>query len=132
MGLIIPASGCPHTAVLRPLARYHLPNANRNETMVRVLSTFLLASKMAQPVPEKPWETLLKIYKNLHIMNEFLVRRLRAACEKDSTLNALIILDAFTFFVPMELEDSLSDMRPFLAPMIEAIEALNAQNTDES
>jgi len=130
MGLLIPASGCPRTAALRPLARTHLPNASRGETLLRVLGTFLLAAHLADPAISHPWPLLMRLYRDLHHLNECLAQRIRTACEKDSGPNALVILDAFTLFVPMEIEDSLGDVRPDLAPMIEAIRQLSASSAD--
>ena len=43
MGLIIPASGCPYTECLRPLARFHVPNASQEETLDRVISFYMLS-----------------------------------------------------------------------------------------
>ena len=43
MGLVIAASGCPHTALLRPMARFHLPFASNEETVYRATSMYLLA-----------------------------------------------------------------------------------------
>ena len=121
MGLIIPTSGCPVTSVLRPLARYHLPNAGRQETNFRVFSSFFLACQLADPPCDKPIEKVLAIYKELHQLNESVANRMRAAVQQDSSVNALIILDAFTLFVPMEVDDSLAEIRHFLEPMIERV-----------
>ena len=36
MGLIMASSGCPNTAVVRPMARFHLPFSSESETAYRV------------------------------------------------------------------------------------------------
>ena len=41
-GLILSASGCPRTAFLRPMARFHLPLANELETLYRSVTMHLL------------------------------------------------------------------------------------------
>ena len=43
MGLIIASSGCPRTAVFRPMARFHLPFSSESETAYRVASMYLVA-----------------------------------------------------------------------------------------
>ena len=43
MGLIMASSGCPRTAVFRPMARFHLPFSNESETAYRVAAMYLLA-----------------------------------------------------------------------------------------
>ena len=43
MGLVIAGSGCPHTAFFKPMARFHLPFANEEETIYRATSSYLLA-----------------------------------------------------------------------------------------
>ena len=43
MGLIMASSGCPRTAVFRPMARFHLPFSSESETAYRVAAMYLLA-----------------------------------------------------------------------------------------
>lgn len=43
MGLIMASSGCPHTRFFRPMARFHLPFADEQETIYRSASSYLLA-----------------------------------------------------------------------------------------
>ncbi len=43
MGLIMASSGCPRTAVFRPMARFHLPFSNESETAYRVAAMYLVA-----------------------------------------------------------------------------------------
>ncbi|MBL0028409.1 MAG: hypothetical protein IPO95_04770 [Rhodanobacteraceae bacterium] len=43
LGLITATSACPHTGFFRPMARFHLPLANEEETVYRAISTYLLA-----------------------------------------------------------------------------------------
>ena len=43
MGLVIATCGCPHTAFLKPMARFHLPLASKEETIFRAASMYLLA-----------------------------------------------------------------------------------------
>ena len=41
MGLIMASSGCPRTAVFRPMARFHLPFSSESETAYRVAAMYL-------------------------------------------------------------------------------------------
>ncbi len=46
LGLVMATAGCPWTAHLRPMARFHLPFANEAETMYRTISMFLVARQL--------------------------------------------------------------------------------------
>ena len=80
MGLIIPSSGCPHTTFFRPMARYHLPLANREETIYRATSMYLLAqyflNKDNKPI-DIELKGLVQIYKNMELVNITMAERLR-------------------------------------------------------
>lgn len=43
MGLLSASSDCPRIEFLKPMAHYHLPFSSREETVYRVVSTYLLA-----------------------------------------------------------------------------------------
>jgi hypothetical protein len=43
MGLLIAGSSCPYTHFFKPMARFHLPFANKDETLWRAAATYLLA-----------------------------------------------------------------------------------------
>ena len=43
VGIIMPCSGCPHLAVFRPMARFHLPVGSLAETIYRSTSMYMLA-----------------------------------------------------------------------------------------
>ncbi len=78
-----------------------------------------------------PFEDLKSLYGQLHVMNEFIVNRLRAACEKDSSINAVIILDSFTLLLPMEIDDSLKDLHVTFKPLVQALYDLEGFDSDE-
>ena len=42
MGLHMATSGCPHTDYLKPMARFHLPLATADETLVRITGFYFL------------------------------------------------------------------------------------------
>lgn len=122
MGLVIACSGCPHTAFFKPLARFHLPLANEEETIFRAASMYLLAQyfvrKQGRPA-DLELEGLKKIYNNIHLVNLSIAKRMRAASDMDSAVNALIILDLFTKALPYVIEDSLEEIRYLFKPFLE-------------
>jgi len=96
MGLLIAASGCPRSAYFKPMARFHLPMSQPEETMYRATTMYLLAQyfrKQGSQDYEMGLEGMGAIYRNMQIVNNYLADRIRAASETDSSVNALIMLD---------------------------------------
>lgn len=121
MGLLIAGSSCPYTHFFKPMARFHLPFANRDETLWRAASTFLLAHYFKdQGLKESNinLEGLVKIYDDVTILNDYMVERVRSATTKDSAVNALVHLDVFAKFLTPPLEDSLNQIRNVFAPYL--------------
>jgi hypothetical protein len=119
MGLMMATSGCPHTAFFKPMARFHLPLANEEETIYRATSMYLLAQYFLMKEgyqADLELEGLTRIYENIHTVNTAIAERLRAASEKDSALNAIVLLDMFALAVPMVIEDSLQEIRYLFSP----------------
>jgi hypothetical protein len=140
LGLIMATAGCPWTDRLRPMARFHLPFANEAETLYRSVSMFLLSLELAGrgpalavadtlAVPEAPaaaadaaragpapaprtFAALEELYKNLHLVNRDMSRRLGAATNTDPARNAIALLDTYTTLLPAALERSLDELRP--------------------
>lgn len=114
MGLEMATSGCPHMTFLKPMARYHLPFATQEETIFRVVSTYLLEQyfrrKQAQSV-DLDLENLKKIYGEIRIVNVAMASRLRTTGIQDSAVNAIVLLDIFAKTLPYSIEDSLEDIR---------------------
>ena len=113
MGLVIASSGCPHTWFLRPMARYHLPLASREETIYRATSMYLMAQyflhKHGRPV-DLDFKGLSKLYQNLEDVNLSVAERLNVASKTDSTINALILLDVYNKTLPIAIESSLEQL----------------------
>jgi hypothetical protein len=115
MGLVMAASGCPHTRFFRPMAvRFHLPFADGEETTYRASSMYLLAQyfhwKRGHEI-DLELKGLKDIYMNIQVINKALVERLRAISDKDIAVNALVILDAFAKIVPLDIDESLEDIK---------------------
>ena len=66
IGIIMATSGCPYTAFFKPMARFHLPLAEIEETVFRATSMYMLAQyyrhKRAKP-PALIWMAWLKYMK---------------------------------------------------------------------
>ena len=113
MGLVIPASGCPRTAFFRPMARFHVPLSGPEETLYRAASMFRLAQHLRQSRGLEARDGLaglVEIYADLNVVNRHLTERLRAACDKDSPLNAVVLLDVFAQLLPMQLDEPLDGL----------------------
>ena len=123
LGLLNAVSGCPHLAYFRPMARFHLPLASREETIYRATSMYLLAqyfrSHNDQP-PDFALHGLQEIYRNVQEVNASMVQRLRHATETDYMVNAVVFLDLYAMAVQQTIVDSLDGIRhwffPYLTP----------------
>lgn len=114
-GLACATSGCPKTKFLRPLARFHLPFANEQETVFRTLAANLLIQyfENSKKGEDKPlnFDVLNANYAELNIVNSFLAERLRAGVERDAALNAVMILDGFAYITPDNTDGTFEDIR---------------------
>lgn len=118
MGLLIAGSSCPLTHFFKPMARFHLPFANKDETMWRVAATYLLAryfSRDGLQADDMALDGLINIYNDIALLNDYMVERLRAATSKDSAVNALVHLDVYAKFLTPPLDDTLNHIRPNFA-----------------
>jgi hypothetical protein len=119
IGLVIATSGCPHTVFFKPMARFHLPLASKEETIYRATSMYLLAQYFIKKNGGKPdfqLHGLKKIYKNIQQVNKSIIERLKIATKTDSSINAMIILDAFAKTIPSAIEESLKEIRYLYTP----------------
>jgi hypothetical protein len=112
LGLIMATAGCPWTDHLRPMARFHLPFATEAETVYRSICMFLLARRIIGADEPHGFEALEELYKNLHMVNRDMSRRLGAATRTDPARNAVALLDSYTTLLPAALERSLDDLKP--------------------
>lgn len=122
MGLLLAVSGCPHTAHFKPMARFHLPLANEQETLYRAATMYLLGQYFRSLDGRKAafnFAGLRAIYADLRIVNRHLANRINRIVQQDSTLNALIILDILARQVPDAIEDELENLRPLFKTYLE-------------
>ncbi|MBI2393824.1 MAG: hypothetical protein HYV09_29905 [Deltaproteobacteria bacterium] len=109
-GLVMATSGCPQLDFLRPMARFHLPFASVEETIVRATSFHLLRQyhRAKRGWPESlGLEVLAERYHDVTAVNQGLAQRIRAIGGKDSGRNAVVALDVFAKMLQMELRDEL-------------------------
>lgn len=112
IGLQIAASGCPHTASLRPLAQFHLPFSTETETLYRVASSYFLAQYLHDTNRDgMGTDGLRRIYAELQVINQNLSKRLRSAAPSDAAVNAIVLLDLFAKAVPDAIFDDLEQFR---------------------
>lgn len=114
VGLLLATSGCPALAVLKPLARFHLPFATRRETLFRAASAYLLGQYFQREPEDTQMPTLHGLgeaYRRVHLVNLSLSRRLREIPGGDANLNALVLLDVFAQDVAMSIEGEMRELR---------------------
>ena len=122
LGVLFPASGCPHTAFFRPMVRFHLPLATEADTIFRAGGMYLLAQyfmKQQAKVEEMSFGGLDRIYNNLNLLNMNVAERLRNAKHTESSVNAIVLLDVFTQTFPIAIDSQLDEIRYLFAPYLE-------------
>ena len=112
MGLHIATSGCPHTDYLRPMARFHLPLASSDETLVRTTGSYFLRqyfNKKTNGYFDVELSGLAELYSEMQIVNTSIAKRLRLSGEF-TEINSLTILDTFAQEIPLQIEDKLEEI----------------------
>jgi hypothetical protein len=114
IGLVCATSGCPLTRFLRPMARFHLPFADEQETLFRSFSAWLLSGIVQQRMSggDQPitLDGLKGHYADLSVMNGHLAERMRDSVNRDALLNAVIILDLFAQIAPDNIDGGFEDI----------------------
>lgn len=117
-GIVMASSGCPVLEYLKPMVRFHLPFASITETAFRMMSMYLMARYIVWKnggSPDFDLEGLKRIYKDVSAVNRDFAERLRAASEKDANLNAIVNLDCFANLVPLLMEDTIEEIKPYFS-----------------
>jgi hypothetical protein len=123
MGIITATSGCPHTVFFKPMARFHLPFANTEETFYRAASMYMLGQYyrwQAGKSADMELEGLLNFYRQVETVNKGIADRLRAERREDGTVNAIVLLDMFVKSMPVQISETLAELAPLFRPYIEA------------
>ncbi len=118
LGIIMTTSGCPVMEPLKPMVRYHLPFANLEETVFRMVSMYLVGQFLRNHEGKKAeWslEGLSRIYGEVAKVNRDFARRMHGAAKRDANANALVNLDIFAIMVPRIAEDMLQQIKPYFS-----------------
>ena len=121
VGLIMSTCGCPHVDYFKPMAKYHLPFADTEETLVRSIQMFLLARFLEDEsvnVTEISLDALGEIYHQIHHVNIGVARRLQSVVEQDSTVNAVVLLDMFSGQFRFNLDEALLKLENLYQPFL--------------
>lgn len=121
LGVVISTSGCPHTAFFKPMARFHLPFANTEETFYRAASMYMLGQYFRWQngmAPDLELEGLLQFYREVEKVNKGLSDRLRAERREDGAVNAVVLLDMFAKSMQMTIKETLDDLAPLFRPYL--------------
>ena len=101
LGLYMVTSGCPILDKLRPMVDMHLPFMNREETLYRMLTMYLLAQhfrqQKGQPV-DRDLAGLTRLLGEIRQVNVAFCGRLNAIEIKDASVNAVVILSTLGDF----------------------------------
>lgn len=122
LGAIGAASGCPHTRLLKAMAWFHQPFSGSDETLFRVLGSYLLGQYLrTQHGLTADWdlEGLRTVYRNLRQVNLGMAQRLRCAAEEDSSINGLILLDLLAADTLYSLDRYDGELDRFFAEYLE-------------
>jgi len=114
IGLIMPTSGCPILGRLRGLTRFHLPFSDRDETVFRVVSSYLLQQYLVSldgGVPDWSLEGMRTLYKALQRVDTAFADRMRSAMSGDAGVNALVALFSLAALVSMSMDEDLIRVR---------------------
>ena len=93
---------------LKPMAQFHLPFSQFEETIARTISIYLLQQHYFLEkgnVAEVSLENLRRCYTEVNQVNRGIAARFRQLKMKASSKNGVVILDALATLVPMELSE---------------------------
>ncbi|MGB0455284.1 MAG: DUF6901 family protein [Bacteriovoracaceae bacterium] len=111
MGIVLASSECPHFDFLRPMAYFHLPFSDTEETFSRVGGFFLLNQYFNGK--EVSLEGLKDCYKEIEVVNDALLARIREASKGDANLNAIVALNLFAQLLSMDSKQDFSSLKKF-------------------
>lgn len=118
LGIYMVTSGCPIMEKLKPLVRYHLPFATLHESVVKVISMYLLIQFFLKRKGKKPdWDLkkLEKIYDDVMKVNSGISQRLKSAARNDASMTAISTLNHLASLVPFVITDTLDEIEDSLS-----------------
>jgi len=117
-GLIMASGACPILSRLKPLAHFHLPFASLEETVHRLVGTYLTSQYLhhCDGTAEPDWELkgVADLYHELKVVNLALMKRIRQASKEDASVNAIQTFVSISSIVEMGVDDVIGKMMPTL------------------
>ena len=117
-GLIMATGSCPVLSRLKPLAHFHLPFADLEETVHRLVGTYLIKQHLihreGKDSPDWDLKGVERLYSELEIVNVHFMYRLRDASKKDASSNALYIFVTLTSLVAMDINKAIESFGPIV------------------
>lgn len=113
LGVYLATSGCPVLAKFKPMARYHLPFASRDETIFRAASAHMLAQYRLKQLGlpyEFGLDKLRKLYDDVSRINRCLCDRIRGTTKGDAHINAISLLDILAQEMSFSMSEDLSEL----------------------
>ncbi len=112
-GLIMATSACPVMGRLKPMAYFHLPFSSLEETIYRLVGTYLTKQYLTHKEGQSPdWDLngLRELYARLNQVNRSFMQRLRSASTRDANVNAQQIFISTTRYVEMGIDAALKKL----------------------
>lgn len=112
IGIYMVTSGCPILDKLRPMARFHLPFADTEETVYRALSMYALAQNFRRKQGKEAdgdFEGLKLIYRKINQLNLDFAKRLHNDSISEATTNAITSLDCFAQEIDFSISEEMLD-----------------------
>lgn len=132
LGLVMATSACPSMRFFRPMARFHLPLSTHDETMFRVISTYILARHFMSGTMGgiEGFDALVAIYHDLREINMQIAKRIQGAGKSDATTNAVVLLHVFTCVLPLSMDASLQELRLLFAPAVSQLQLAELESEE--
>jgi hypothetical protein len=115
IGLQLALSGCPVMSRLRPMAQFHIPLSDADQTLFRVFGMYMLKQYLRLikgGTPDWSLAQLQAFYDDVHLVNQQLAARIRAATQQDAVVNGLVILDVLGRAVQRDIQSHLERLAP--------------------
>ncbi|MCC6142460.1 MAG: hypothetical protein IT368_01510 [Candidatus Hydrogenedentes bacterium] len=113
IGLQLATSGCPSLSLLKPMARFHLPFATREETLYRAASAYLLGQYFRKHNGhgcDLDLGGLREAYQRIQHVNHSIAHRLRQISRGDANVNAIVLLDLFAQELSWSIDERLQSL----------------------
>ena len=115
IGLLGATSGCPHTRPFLPLAYFHQPFSEADETLFRVVGAYLIGQMLRARQglsSDFALHELPGLYAQLRQVNLGMANRLRGLADSDHGVNGVIVLDVLA----AETQDLFAELERNLLP----------------